>query len=114
MAKVAKGEHGTLPQPGEMGGVDAGGEAEVTILNDTTYQLTVLIGSPNSCRVYSMVGPVFCQEEDRPTEMIRLVPGISQVIAKVNDPGVTPFYGTWQLNGNTAFFNCFCIVTGIR
>jgi hypothetical protein len=67
IAKVARSDHGTLPQPGEVGGVDAGGEAEVTILNDTPYQPTVLIGSPNSrkvviescstCKVYSWWGP---------------------------------------------------------
>ena len=124
IAKVAKGQHGTLPQPGEMGNVDAGGEVEVTILNDTPYQLTVLIGSPNSrtvtveacpsCKVYSIVGPIFCQKEGRPTKTIRLVPGTSQVVAKVSDPKVVPFYGTWELKANTAYFNCFYIVTGIR
>ena len=120
-AKIAGGEHGTLPQPGEVGGVDAGGQAEVTILNDTPYQLTVLIGSPNSrtvtveacpgCKVYSMVGPIFCQEEGRPTQTVRLVPGTLQVVARVTDPGVTPFYGTWELKANTAYFNCFYIVS---
>ncbi len=124
IAKVAKGQHGTLPQPGEVGNVDAGGETEVTILNDTPYQLTVLIGSPSSrtvtveacpsCKVYSMVGPVFCQKEGRPTKTIRLVPGTSQVVARVSDPKVVPFYGTWELKANTAYFNCFYIVTSIR
>ena len=124
IAKVAGDEHGTLPQPGEVGGVDAGGEAEVTILNDTPYVLTVLLGSPNSrtvtieacasCKVYSMVGPTFCQEEGRPTKTIRLAPGSMKVVAKVNDPGVTPFYGTWDLKANTAYFNCFYIVRSMR
>jgi uncharacterized protein YraI len=124
IAKVAKGQHGTLPQPGEVGSVDAGGETEVTILNDTPYQLTVLIGSPSSrtvtveacpsCKVYSMVGPIFCQKEGRPTKTIRLVPGTSQVVARVSDPKVVPFYGTWELKANTAYFNCFYIVTSIR
>jgi len=124
IAKVARGEHGTLPQPGEVGGVDAGGEAEVTILNDTPYQLTVLIGSPNSrkvvieacstCKVYSMVGPIFCQEEGRPKQTIRLVPGTMEVVARVPDKSVTPFYGTWELKANTGYFNCFYIVTTFR
>ena len=124
IAKVAGDEHGTLPQPGEVGGVDAGGETEVTILNDTPYVLTVLLGSPNSrtvtipacstCKVYSMVGPVFCQEEGRPTKAIRLAPGNMKVVAKVNDPGVTPFYGTWDLKANTGYFNCFYIVRSMR
>ena len=124
IAKIAGGEHGTLPQPGEVGGVDAGGQAEVTILNDTPYQLTVLIGSPNSstvtveacpsCKVYSIVGPIFCQEEGRPTQTVRLVPGTLQVVARVTDPGVTPFYGTWELKANTGYFNCFYIVSRTR
>lgn len=124
IAKVAGDDHGTLPQPGEVGGVDAGGQAEVTILNDTPYQLTVLIGSPNSikvtveacpsCKVYSMVGPVFCPEEGRPKQTIRLAPGSMKVVAKVNDASVTPFYGTWELRANTAYFNCFYIVRSMR
>jgi uncharacterized membrane protein YidH (DUF202 family) len=124
IAKVAGDDHGTLPQPGEVGGVDAGGQAEVTILNDTPYVLTVLIGSPNSikvtveacpsCKVYSMVGPLFCQEEGRPTKTIRLAPGSMKVVARVNDPGVIPFYGTWDLKANTAYFNCFYIVRSMR
>jgi uncharacterized protein YgiM (DUF1202 family) len=124
IAKVARGEHGTLPQPGEVGGVDADGEAEVTILNDTPYQLTVLIGSPNSrkvvieacstCKVYSMVGPMFCQEEGRPRQTIRLAPGTMEVVARVPDKSVTPFYGTWELKANTGYFNCFYIVTSFR
>jgi hypothetical protein len=124
IAKIAGGEHGTLPQPGEVGGVDAGGQAEVTILNDTPYQLTVLIGSPNArtvtveacpgCKVYSIVGPIFCQEEGRPTQTVRLAPGTMQVVARVSDPGVTPFYGTWELKANTAYFNCFYIVSRTR
>jgi hypothetical protein len=124
IAKIAGGEHGTLPQPGEVGGVDAGGQAEVTILNDTPYQLTVLIGSPNartvtveacpSCKVYSMVGPIFCQKEGRPTQTVRLAPGTMQVVARVSDPAVTPFYGTWELKANTGYFNCFYIVSKMR
>lgn len=124
IAKVARGQHGTLPQPGEVGGVDAGGEAEVTILNDTPYQLTVLIGSPNSrkvvveacstCKVYSTVGPLFCQEEGRPRQTIRLVPGTMEVVARVPDQSVTPFYGKWELKANTGYFNCFYIVTSFR
>ena len=124
IARIAKGQHGTLPQPGEVGGVDAGGEAEVTVLNDTPYVLTLLIGSPNSvsvsieacpgCKVYSMVGPAFCQEEGRPRKTLRLKPGTSSVVAKVGDPSVIPFYGTWELKGNTSYFNCFFIVTTLR
>jgi hypothetical protein len=119
IAKGAKGAHGTLPQPGDMGGVSAGGQAEVTILNDTPHTLTVLVGSPSSttitieacstCRNYT-VGPSSCQEEGRPRTTVRLAPGTSQVVARVNDRSVTPFLGTWELRADTGYFNCFFIV----
>ena len=119
IAKIAKGEHGALPQPGDMGGVSAGGEAEVTIVNDTPHVLTVLVGSPSStsitieacssCKRYS-VGPSSCQEEGRPKRTIRLKPGSSQVVARVDDRSVTPFLGTWELKPDTAYSNCFFIV----
>jgi len=120
IARIAKGTHGALPQPGDMGGVPAGGEAEVTIVNDTPHVLTVLVGSPSattitieacpSCHHYSIVGPMSCQEEGRPKVTIRLKPGSSQVVAQVNDRSVTPFLGTWELQADTGYFNCFFIV----
>jgi len=121
IAKVAKGQHGTLPQPGEIGGVAAGGEAEVTIINDTPNTLTVLVGSPSSvsitiepcpsCRFYSLIGPAFCPEAGRPKKTVRLKPGTSKVVARVNDQSVTPFYGTWEMKPDTGYLNCFFIVT---
>ncbi|MGV1037967.1 MAG: SH3 domain-containing protein [Candidatus Nanopelagicales bacterium] len=120
IAAVAKGAHGALPQPGDMGGVSAGGEAEVTIVNDTPHVLTVLVGSPNStsitveacssCKHYSLVGPTSCQEQGRAKRSIRLKPGSSQVVARADDRSVTPFLGTWELKPDTAYSNCFFIV----
>jgi hypothetical protein len=119
IAKVAKGKHGTLGQPSESGGVSAGGEVEVTIINDTPHALTLLIGSPSSvtiridacpvCKEYGLVGPVFCPEEGRTRTTVRLKPGTSQVVARVSDPSVIPFYGTWELKSDTSYFNCFYI-----
>jgi uncharacterized protein YgiM (DUF1202 family) len=121
IARIAKGQHGTLPQPGQSGGVAAGGDAEVTIINDTPYVLTLLVGSPNSvsitieacsgCKVYGANGPSSCPESGRPRKTIRLKPGNSQVVARVSDASVTPFLGTWQLSPDTGYFNCFFIVT---
>jgi len=83
--------------------VAAGGEAEVSIVNDTPYELTILVGMPNSasitieacpaCKVYSMVGPIFCPQEGRPKKTVRLKPGTCKVVAKVSDPSVIPFLG---------------------
>jgi hypothetical protein len=122
--RIAQGEHGELSQPSEVGGVVAGGEAEVTIINDTPYMLTILVGAPNSvsisieacptCKTYSFVGPVFCPEEGRPRKTVRLKPGTCQVSAEVSDPSVVPFYGVWDLKGDTSYFNCFYITTTLR
>jgi uncharacterized protein YraI len=124
IARIAGEEHGEMSQPGEVGQVAAGGEAEVTVVNDTPYVLTLLIGAPSSksvtieacstCKVYSMVGPVFCPEEGRPKKTLRLKPGSSQVAARVSDPSVVPFLGTWELKADTGYFNCFYIVTTMR
>ncbi len=122
--RIAKGQHGELSQPSEVGGVVAGGDAEVTIINDTPYTLTILVGAPNSvsisieacptCKTYSFVGPVFCPEEGRPRKIVRLKPGTCQVSAEVSDPSVVPFYGVWELKGDTSYFNCFYIATTLR
>ncbi len=121
IAALAREQHGQLPQPGSTGSIAAGGNAELTILNDTPYQLTVLIGAPNgmtvvvepcpTCRVYQGAGPLACQEGGRPRQVVRVKPGTMQVAARVSDPGVIPFLGTWTLNGDTGYFNCFFIVT---
>jgi len=119
--KINAGRHGQLPQPPLVGGVAAGGEAEVTILNDTPYVLTVLIGSPNqvtvtidkcpTCATYGTAGPLFCQEDGRPRQTIRVKPGTMKVAAQVDNPSVIPFSGEWTLSADSAYFNCFFIVT---
>ena len=124
IAALAKGQHGQLPQPGSTGGVAAGGDAELTILNDTPHRLTVLIGSPNgvtvvvepcpSCRIYQGMGPLSCQESGRPRQVVRIKPGTMQVAARVGAPNVIPFLGTWNLSGDTGYLNCFFIVTRIN
>jgi hypothetical protein len=121
IAEINSGEHGQLPQPPMVGNVAAGGEAELTILNDTPYVLTVLIGSPNqttvtvnecpTCSTYGFVGPTFCQEEDRTRQTIRVKPGTMKVAARVDNASVIPFSGQWTINADSAYFNCFFIVT---
>jgi Bacterial SH3 domain len=121
IAEINQGQHGELPQPSTVGSVAAGGEAELTILNDTPYVLTVLIGSPNrttvtieqcsTCSTYGAAGPLFCQEEGRPRQTIRIKPGSMKVAARVDNPSVIPFSGEWTLNPDSAYFNCFFIVT---
>jgi hypothetical protein len=122
--RIAQGNHGELAQPSEVGGVAADGEAQVTIVNDTPYELTILVGDPSSvsttieacatCKVYSFVGPVFCPEEGRAQTTVRLKPGTSKVAARVSDPSVIPFLGSWELRADTRYFSCFYIVTRYR
>jgi len=120
IAKIDSGQHIELPQPIMVGGVTAGGGAELTILNDTPYELTVLIGSPNqttvtvetclTCSTYGSVGPLCYQEEGRPRQTIRVKPGTMKVAARVDDPGVIPLSGEWTLNPDTSYSYCFIIV----
>jgi hypothetical protein len=121
IAEISAGRHGQLPQPPVIGSVQAGGEAELTILNDTPYALTVLIGSPNqttitvekclTCTTYGFVGPQFCQEDGRPRQTVRVKPGTMQVAALVDNPSVIPFSGEWTLVPDNAYFDCFFIVS---
>jgi uncharacterized protein YraI len=121
IANINRGQHDQLPQPPMVGSVAAGGEAELTILNDTPYDLTVMIGSPNqttitvekcpTCSTYGVVGPLFCQEEGRPRQTLRVKPGTMKVAARVDNPTVIPFSGEWVLSPDNAYFNCFFLVT---
>jgi hypothetical protein len=121
IAKINRGEHGQLPQPPVVGSVEAGGEAELTILNDTPFVLTVLIGLPNqtivtvekcpTCSTYGFTGPIGCQEKGRPRQTVRVKPGTMKVAARVDNPSVIPFSGEWTLNADSAYFYCFYIVT---
>jgi hypothetical protein len=107
-----------LPPPQNVGPVQAGGKAEVTISNDAPYTLTIDLEGPESrtisiprcstCVTYT-VPPLFCPEKG-PQEVIRLTPGAYRVFARVDEPGVQPFSGTWDLDPDTGYFSCFFIV----
>jgi hypothetical protein len=108
-----------LPPPQNLGPVQAGGKAEVTISNDAPYALTIELAGPEA-RTISMppcstcsthiVPPIFCPEEG-PQQVVRLAPGHYSVTARVDDPGVVPFAGPWDLDGDTGYLSCFFIVT---
>jgi hypothetical protein len=108
-----------LPPPQDLGPVQAGGKAEVTISNDAPYALTIELAGPEA-RTISMppcstcsthiVPPIFCPEEG-PQQVVRLAPGHYNVTARVDEPGVAPFAGPWDLDGDTGYFSCFFIVT---
>ncbi len=113
-------ETGYLPPPQEVGHISAGGNAEVTITNDTPYTLTLEFEGPTSqsisiapcetCHTYSFIGPFFCPT-DRPEGAVTLPPGTYSVTATVDDPSIIPFAGEWTLKGDTEYGHCFYIVT---
>lgn len=113
-------ETGYLPPPQEVGDISAGGNAVVTVVNDTPHTLTLEFEGPTSetlsiaqcdtCEEYSFVGPIFCPT-DRPEGTATLPPGTYSVTARVDDPSVIPFVGEWTLEGDTEYGHCFYIVT---
>jgi len=113
-------EAAPLPPPQDIGSVSAEGNAELEIDNDTPYVLTLEFQGPMShtvsiercpeCKEYSIVGPISCPS-GRPSVTFRLPPGTYQATVRVDKPGVTPFAGTWELEGDRKYFYCFFIVT---
>lgn len=109
-----------LPPPQDMGPVNAGGNAELRIDNDTPYVLTLDFQGPTShtvsiercpeCKEYSIVGPISCPS-GRPSVTFRLPPGTYKVTARVDKPGINPFAGTWELAGDRSYGYCFYIMT---
>jgi len=112
-------ESASLPPPQEVGSISAGGNAVITISNDTPYTLTLEFQGPVSkslsippcddCSIYSFIGPIFCPS-GRPEGSITLPPGEYSVTARVDDPSITPFAGAWTLEGDREYFHCFFIV----
>lgn len=112
-------EAAPLPPPQDLGPVSAEGNAELEIDNDTPYVLTLEFQGPTShtvsiercpeCKEY-VIRPIFCPS-GRPSVTFRLLPGTYKVTARVDKPGITPFAGTWELEGDRKYGHCFYIVT---
>jgi len=108
-----------LPPPRHGGRIDAGGKAEMVITNDTSYRLTLIFDGPTAttvqlarcedCQDYVGGGPVSCPS-GRPRQQIQLAPGTYDVTARVDKPGVGAFAGTWVLEGNVIYYECFFVV----
>lgn len=113
-------EAALLPPPQDMGPLNAGGNAELRLDNDTPYVLTLEFQGPKShtvpiercpeCKEYSLVGPISCPS-GRPSVTFQLPPGTYEVTARVDKPGVNPFAGTWELAGDRLYGYCFYIMT---
>ena len=95
----------------------------VKVINDCPYALRLDFTGPDPqvltlplcevCRVYTFIGPIFgCPTANRPTDEIRLAPGTYRVFVSVNDTGVRPYVGHWDLQGDRRYDMCFYIVRG--
>ena len=113
---------GSLPAPGSRPGA-YGGLAAVHVINDCPYALTLTFtGSEpdaltiprcEACKVYSLIGPIFCPTSGRPTGELHLAPGVYRVTATVDEPGVRPYVGHWELAVDRRYSLCFYIVRSL-
>jgi hypothetical protein len=107
-----------LPQPQQTGPVAAGGKARVVIDNDSPFSMTVDFSGPESrhlslpacgdCIEYFF--PPFSCPEKGPQMTVDLEPGTYQVEVVSGKDGVLPFRGTWTLEADTGYFDCFIIL----
>jgi len=99
-----------------------GGEGKVLVrvINDCPYALRLEFTGPDpgelvvpkcdTCKVYSLIGPIFCPTEGRPVEELELEPGTYRVYATVDDPSIRPYAGGWELAADKIYTQCFFIV----
>jgi outer membrane protein assembly factor BamD (BamD/ComL family) len=118
VADIRTGRTGDLPQPSESGYASAG-TTVVIVSNDAPERVEILMSGETStsyifevcesCVTYGIVGPVYCPEEG-PQKKFILKPGKYDVVAQTpDDPSITPFYGTWELESGKEYFFCFYI-----
>jgi tetratricopeptide (TPR) repeat protein len=118
VADIRTGRTGDLPQPAESGYASSG-TAVVVVSNDAPERVEILLSGESStsfifeicesCVTYGMIGPVYCPEKG-PQKKFSLKPGTYNVVAQTpDDPSITPFYGTWELESGKEYFFCFYI-----
>ena len=111
---------GTIDRPDSSGWAPEG-VARVVIQNDSPHRLKIVFSGPDarietidscpSCTDYSGLGPMYCPELG-PIGTYDLTPGTYEVLVEtINENGVSPFTGTWNLNGGNEFYSCFFVVT---
>jgi len=118
-AHVAGTPPGTISTPSSSS-VNAGGKALVKIINDCPYALHVEFAGPSPgrmdlakcdvCSVYSFIGPFICPTTNRPVQETPRDPGPYRVTVWVDQPGINPWVGFWQLAQNRRYTSCFYIV----
>jgi hypothetical protein len=110
---------GTISTPSSSA-VNAGGKSVVKVINDCPYRLHLEFTGPEPgvmelpkcdvCKVYSFMGPIFCPTSNRPIEETSIDPGPYRVFVSVDDPGIRPYVGHWELRGDRRYTVCFFIV----
>jgi tetratricopeptide (TPR) repeat protein len=120
IAIIAEGIHGVLPPLPPPTPQQLEGKAELTIINDTPYTLTVLLSGPTTKSIIIQaspgsheywLGPFSGPPDDAMRDGITLEPGVYRMVAKVDETGVTPYYGEITLNGDSQYDDWFYIRT---
>lgn len=112
--KIYKEEHSTFSLPMETK-KELGGICEVTIINDSPYELIVLLSgpatmsitidaSPNSdIKSWAFIPSLSQPPEAAERETFTLAFGNYKVAFKVSDAYITPSYGEWPLTSDTSY-----------
>jgi tetratricopeptide (TPR) repeat protein len=111
---------GTIERPDSIGSAPTG-VARVVVQNDSPHPLKIVFSGSEArietlpactaCSDYSTIGPMYCPEMG-PIGTYDLTPGTFEVLVEtINEDGVSPFTGTWNLPGGNEFYSCFFVVT---
>ncbi len=123
LIKAAKtGSTGTIERPDASGWAPAG-VSRVVIQNDSPHTLRLVFSGPDArieelpacdeCSDYTGIGPMYCPEKG-PIGSYDLTPGTFEVMVEaLDDSGIDPFTGTWELEDSKEFYSCFFVVTTI-
>jgi tetratricopeptide (TPR) repeat protein len=113
---------GGLPPPQSTGEGSGDPSALVTVIirNDSPERLSMVFSGPETrveelepcadCEEFTGDGPDECPGQG-PVGEYKLAPGSYQVVVKASSDGaVTPFSGTWELEGGDEYTSCFYLV----
>jgi tetratricopeptide (TPR) repeat protein len=103
VAQIEEGTHNFFPPPAQTEQTQQlGGEAEYTIINKTSYTLTILLIGPTTRSIDVSTGA---------TQKVTVQPGTYKLAAKVNNSGVTPYYGQTTFFADVRYEGTYYIET---
>jgi hypothetical protein len=124
IAKIAEQGHGALAPPSAVDQAELQGNLKLTIVNDTPYQLTILLSGPTTESINIQASPdsyvrssppssifspdsIFYHAPQPPDsakrETITLESGTYKIALKVDAPDIDPFYGEGPLIGDNEY-----------